>query len=455
MGEHQPQMDFKITRGLDVPITGAPEQVVTEAAPVRSVALIGNDYIGLKPALLVADGDAVKLGQPLFEDKNNPGVTFTAPGAGRIAGIHRGDRRALQSVVIELDGEDEETFDSWPRADLANLSQQTIRANLLASGLWTAFRTRPFGRIPRVDSEPDAIFVTAIDTNPLAANPDVAIGRSPDEFADSVLILSRLTQGNVYVCLAPDSAISGFDNDRIRIAKFAGPHPAGLVGTHIHFLEPADTTKTVWHLNYQDAIAIGRLFATGRLDPRRIIALGGPPVVNPRLLRTRLGASTVDLTRDELQPGAIRIVSGPVLSGRHAVGSMSYLGRYHLQLSVLSEDHGQEFLGWLAPGLRKYSANRIFLSSLLRRNRFDLTTSQHGSPRAMVPIGSFEKVMPLDLLPTPLLKSLLIRDTDTAQALGCLELDEEDLALCSFVCSGKYNYGEALRECLTIIERTG
>ena len=455
MHERQPQTVFRINKGLDVPIVGIPDQMVSDAAPVQSVALIGDDYLGLNPEMLVGEGDVVNLGQALFEDKQNPGVRFTAPGCGRVAAIHRGARRTLQSLVIELQGKSEETFNSWQGTELASLSEQAVRENLLVSGLWTAFRTRPFSRVPRVDSEPAAIFVTAIDTNPLAANPDLIIRASVQGFADGLSVLSRLTQGSVYVCMEPGSSVTVPSGDRIRIATFAGLHPAGLAGPHIHFLEPVDIDKTVWHINYQDVIAIGRLFTTGRLAVTRIVALAGPPVIRPRLVRARLGASTDDLTQGELPESPLRIVSGSVLSGRWAAGWAAYLGRYHSQLSVLAEGYRQEFLGWLAPGRKKFSANRIFVSSILRQQQFDMTTSQHGSPRAMVPIGNYEKVMPLDLLPTPLLKALLVRDTDTAQRLGCLELDEEDLALCSFVCCSKYDYGEALRECLTMIEQAG
>lgn len=294
-----------------------------------------------------------------------------------------------------------------------------------------------------------------MDTNPLAVDPNVVIKPRRYDFQNGLNVLARLTRGKVYVCEAPGSSATHVDREKIRLATFSGPRPAGLPGTHIHLLEPVGLGKTVWHLNYQDVIAIGVLFTTGRVFTERVVAVAGPSVKRPRLMRTRLGASTEDLVRDELEPGPVRIVAGSVLSGRQALGSLAYLGRYDLQVSVLPEGKPCEFLGWLSPGLDKYSAGRSFVSSLFRGRRFPLTTSQHGSPRAMVPIGSFERVMPLDLLPTPLLKALLVRDTETAQELGCLELGEEDLALCSFVCCSKYDYGEALRECLTMIEESG
>ncbi len=449
-------MTIRIKRGLDLPIAGTPaQQLPIEAVSTETAALLGGDYVGLKPNLLVTEGERVRLGQPIFEDRATPGVRVAAPAAGIVAAINRGARRRLLSVVIRCDGDDEETFERWPSAALTELDRDSVRNNLLATGLWTAFRARPFGHVPNPQSTPAAIFVTAIDTNPLAADPDLIIAGAADAFMDGVRVIRALTDGNVFVCVAADSQNPPISMERVKTVAFSGPHPAGLVGTHVHFLAPVSDDKIVWHLDYQDAIAIGRLFTSGRLDVSRIVSLAGPQVINPRLLKVPLGAHIDELVNGELRDGPGRSLSGSVLSGRRATGPEAYLGRYHLQVSVLGEQSRREFLGWLAPGTNKFSASGMFLSSLLPKRRFDLTTSQHGSPRALVPIGSFEKVMPLKLLITPLLKALLVNDTETAVSLGCLELVEEDLALCSFVCSSKYNYGEALRETLATIERTG
>lgn len=448
-------MFFKIKKGLDLPLAGRPEQVIHESNDVRSVALLGSDAIGLRPSMVVAVGDRVRLGQLLFTDKRNPGVHFTAPGAGIVSAINRGERRVLQSVTIQLDGDEEESFVAYSSDRIAGLHADEVRQNLLASGLWTAFRTRPFSNIPKQDSSPSAIFVTAIDTNPLAADPAVIIAMEADAFGNGLHAVSRLTNGQVYVCTAPGAPIDCPDNDPFRRAEFSGRHPAGLVGTHIHCLEPVSEAKTVWHISYQDVIAIGKVFATGRLAVERIVALAGPPVKHPRLIRTRLGANIQDLIANELKDGEMRIISGSVLSGHRASGWAAWLGRYHTQISILREGRERHFLDWLMPGLNKFSFERTYAGRLLNRSEFAMTTSQHGSPRAMVSIGSFEKVLPLDILATPLLKALLVGDTDTAKALGCLELDEEDLALCSFVCNGKYEYGPELRSNLNAIEANG
>ncbi len=448
-------MRIKIRKGLNLRIAGAPEQRLDDAKSIESTALVVGDYRGLQAEVLVGEGDWVRVGQPLVSDKKSPEVVLTSPGCGRVAAVHRGARRSPQSIVIRLEGDDEERFDAYDPARLLTLDRGTVRDLLLGSGLWASLRTRPFNNIPRPTDSPHSIFVTAIDTNPLAADPRLVIGERGKEFSEGVAILSRLTDGPVYVCRGPGPDLSVPVCDAVRTVTFDGPHPAGLPGTHIHYLDPVGEHKTVWHLHYQDVIAIGGLFATGRVPVERVIALGGPAVLRPRLLRTRMGASTVDLLEGELEHAECRVVSGSILSGRRAAGWAQYLGPYDLQISVLREGRDREFLGWAAPGFDKYSAIHAFASSLRPRHEFAMTTSQHGSPRAMVPIGNFERVLPLDILPAPLLKALLIQDTEAARALGCLELAEEDLALCSFVCCSKYEYGPALRETLDLIEKEG
>lgn len=444
---------MRIKPGLDLPISGAPAQEIHDGQPVRSVALVGFDTPGLKPTMLVQAGDRVRLGQPLFADKTNPGVRFTAPAAGVVADIHRGDKRLFQSVAIEIDGDEAETFRQVAPADLAALGEAQVRETLQQSGQWTALRTRPFNKVPAIDATPASIFVTAIDTHPLAADPAVVIAAQPDAFADGLTVLTRLAK--VFLCKAPGAALPGEQLPGVVTETFEGPHPAGLPGTHIHFLDPVSIRKTVWFVGYQDVIAIGKLFTTGRLWTERVVALAGPGVLRPRLVRTRLGASLDDLTRGELQPGEQRVVSGSVLGGRTSRGAAAWLGRYHVQVSCLPEGRDREFMHYLRAGTRKHSVTHAFLSSWMGRRLLPLTTTTNGSPRAMVPIGNYEAVMPLDILPTQLLRALLVGDTDTAQKLGVLELDEEDLALCTYVCAGKYEYGPVLRDMLTRIEKEG
>ncbi|BCA41135.1 Na(+)-translocating NADH-quinone reductase subunit A [Kluyvera ascorbata] len=446
---------IKITKGLDLPIAGLPDGQRIDDVTVTRVAVKGEEYIGLRPSMAVKEGDKVAKGQLLFEDKKIPGVRFTAPASGIVSAIHRGERRVLQSVVIDIEGDDAVAFNAYAPDELATLPRETVTEQLIESGLWTAMRTRPFSKTPAPGTEPAAIFVTAMDTNPLAADPQPIILAQRDAFNAGLTVLTRLTDGRVHVCQGSGGKLGGHPQGQVTFNQFAGPHPAGLAGTHIHFLEPVSLNKQVWHLNYQDVIAYGKLFLDGVLWTERIIALGGPQVKQPRLLRTRLGADLDALLVGELHDGENRVISGSVLNGTQAVGPHAFLGRFHLQVSVLKEGRDKELLGWVAPGRDKFSITRTTLGHFLKKKLFNLSTDTHGGERAMVPIGSYERVMPLDILPTVLLRDLLAGDTDSAQALGCLELDEEDLALCTYVCPGKYEYGPVLRHVLTQIEQEG
>lgn len=447
---------IEVKKGLDLPITGAPEQRIDDARPVRHVALLGTDYIGMKPTMAVKEGDKVKLGQLLFTDKKIEGVRFTSPAAGEVVAVNRGEKRRLLSVVIKVDeNEEAESFTAHGRDGLDKLDRQVVVDQLVESGLWTALRVRPFSRTPELDAVPYDIFVTAIDTHPLSADPSVIINEQQEAFEDGLKVLTRLTEGKVFLCTAPDAKMPGTGISGVQHETFGGRHPAGLVGTHIHFLSPVSIQRRVWHIGYQDVIAFGKLFAEGKLDVSRVVAIGGPRAEKPRLLRTRLGASTDELLAGEIvSPDDTRVINGSVFSGFTAEGNLRYLGRFCQQLSLLEEGLKRDFMGWLSPGAKRHSVLGIYLSSLKGLgNDYAPTTSTNGSERAMVPVGSYEKVMPLDILPTQLLRSLIVGDIETAMQLGCLELDEEDLALCTYVCPGKYEYGPILRDNLTMIEK--
>jgi Na+-transporting NADH:ubiquinone oxidoreductase subunit A len=447
---------YVIHKGLDLPITGAPAQKIDTGPAVSRVALVGDDYIGMKPKMAVEVGDSVKLGQLLFEDKKTPGVRFTSPGCGKVSAVNRGAKRKFESMVIDLEGEEEETFPSFAAAELDKLERNQVQDILIQSGMWTVLRTRPYSKVPDPGSVPHSIFVTAMDSNPLAADPAIIINERAEDFGYGLQILSRLTDGTVYVCKRPAADIPGDGIARVSMQEFDGPHPAGLAGTHIHFLDPVSDQKMVWSVNYQDVIAIGRLFTTGKLYLERVVSLAGPAVKNPRLIRTRVGADIAELVKTDLDQVNMRVISGSVLSGRQAAGGHAFLGRCHLQVSAIAEGREREFLGWALAGFKRFSVRNLYASSFIKPEpKFDFTSSAEGNRRAMVPIGSYEQVMPLDIDPPYFLRSLTVGDTEKAQALGCLELDEEDLALCAFVCPGKYNYGPLLREVLTRIETEG
>jgi Na+-transporting NADH:ubiquinone oxidoreductase subunit A len=452
----------EVEKGLDLPIEGAPIQVIRGDATTSRVAVMADDFPGMKPMMKVVEGDTVRRGQVLFEDRKTPGVLHTAPGAGRVVAINRGAKRALQSVVIALSKAETSGWPEKPECVEFDAfrggtptSRQGIVDLLVESGQWTAFRRRPFSKVPSPDEQPHSIFVTAIDTNPLAVLPEVVVAERRAEFQRGLEVVAQLTDGATYLCISENSDVDAGVSDAVSVERFRGPHPAGNAGLHIHRLDPVSRAKTVWSIGYQDVIAIGRLFETGQLDVARVVAIAGPVVEDPRLVRTRLGASTEDLAGQEGGGAEVRLIAGSVLSGKAASGEIfGYLGRYATQLSVLAEGRERVFLGWLTPGWNAFSSIPIYLSRMLKK-KFPLTTSTNGSPRAMVPIGMYERVMPMDILPTFLLRSLVVGDIEEAEKLGALELEEEDLALCSFVCPGKTDYGPLLRKNLEMIEKEG
>ena len=444
---------FSLKKGLNLPILGAPEQVIGEGPAVKTVAVLGSDYVGLKPRLAVQEGDKVSAGDPIFAHKDTPDVMVTAPASGTVKAVNRGARRALISVEIEIDAKSNKARDFSKVG--SNRSANGIVERLAASGLWTSFRTRPYSKVPATDTRPSAIFVTAMDSEPLAPDAAVIINDAAKEFEDGLKAITKLTEGTTYLCVEDGTDGPGGDIKGVEVATFSGPHPSGLAGTHIHFLQPPTAEKFIWTIGYQDVIAIGALMKTGKLDSKRVVGITGPLAKNPRLVRTIAGASMEELSNGELNSDVpVRYVSGSVLSGTLGEGPSAYVGRYARQITLIEEDYKQIPMGWIRPMFAKYS-NQPVLGSALSSKLFPLTSNLNGGRRAMVPLGTFEKLMPQDYLPTQLLRSLLVMDTDQAQALGVLELDEEDLGLCGFSCPAKYEYGMALRDCLTKIEKEG
>ena len=445
--------NFSLKKGLTLPVEGAPAQAVTEGPDVTTVAVLGADYIGLKPRLAVQEGDAVACGAPIFAHKDTPTVIVTSPVSGRVRAVNRGARRALISVEVQVDA------DAAAPVDFSGVGDADTAAGLAeklcAAGLWTSFRTRPYSKVPDPETRPAAIYVTAMDTEPLTADPAVVIVEASEAFRAGLAAIVRLCEGTTYLCHAEGANIPGADIEGVEAATFSGPHPAGLPGTHMHFLDPPSAERFVWTIWYQDVIAIGRLLETGQLNSERVIALSGPLVSEPRLVRTVAGASMNDLTYECIDTSVpVRLISGSILSGRAGEGVSAYLGRYDRQITVIEEDPKQIPMGWIRPMPGKYAFQPV-LGSAFSKKLYKLTSNLNGGRRAMVPLGTFEELMPQDFLPTQLLRALLVMDTDVAQALGALELDEEDLGLIGFSCPAKYEYGLALRDCLTKIEKEG
>jgi Na+-transporting NADH:ubiquinone oxidoreductase subunit A len=443
-----------LKKGLDIPISGGPKQMIRPGNPVGRVALIGDDYPGMKPTMLVGPGDYVITGQQLFTDKKNPGVVFTSPGCGTVMAVNRGEKRKFESIVIELEGDEAVNFgDPLDRPE--QLEPPAIRERLINSGLWTAFRTRPYGKTPVISANPAALFITAMDTAPLAARPLVILREYEAAYRFGLEILRRLLDVPIHYCTGEDTLQPFEQVDGLEYWSFQGPHPAGLPSTHIHFIDPVHENKTAWHIGYQDVIAIGHLFLTSELMTEKIVSLAGAGVIQPALIKTRVGGSLAEICRREISLDELRVISGSVLSGRESAGNTTFLGRFHDQVSVIAHSSGRSFINWLMPGRERYSIVPAFASSFCKKKTFPMNTALWGGKRAIFPLGTYEKVMPMDIIAMALLKSIARGDTDKSKALGCLELIEDDLGLCGFVCPGKNEFGPTLREVLTAIESGG
>ncbi len=446
---------FRIKKGLDLPITGSPKQEITKTIKTKKVALLGDDYVGMKPTMLVSIGDKVKLGQVLFTDKKTPSVKYTAPASGEVLQVNRGEKRAFKSIVIEVQGTEEETFKSFAENELTSLNTDVIKSILIDSGMWTSIRVRPFSKVANPETQPNSIFITAMDTNPLAPSIEKVLEGNENNFQNGLTVISKLTENKVFLCKSPETNLPSTNINNVSIEEFEGPHPSGLVGTHMHFIDPVSSKKHVWYINAQDVAAIGYLFTKGKINTERIISIGGPQVKTPSLIKTQIGADLNELTEGELKNDENRVISGSVLSGFTAEGMVPFLGRYHQQVSVIKEEKKREFFGWVNPSANKFSVQAVMLSSVLPSKKFNFGTALNGGHRAIVPVGSYEKVVPLDIVINYFLRSLAVDDIEEAEQLGCLELDEEDLALCTFVCPSKIDHGENLRRNLTQIEKEG
>ena len=451
---------YHITKGYDIPISGRAEQIAQEASPPGRVAVKPSDFLGVIPRLRVQVGDEVAAGSPVAENKKDPRILLCSPAGGQVVAINRGPRRRIDEIVIEIDPEGEKfvDFPAHSPEEISNgLDRDEIVDSLLNAGLWPLIRQRPFARVASPDDSPQSIFVSAIDTEPLAASPEFLLQDEESSFEAGMRILSRLTNGNVHLCCpaSPSPQLRCLkESDIAKVHTFAGPHPAGSVGTHIHRIEPLRKGQVAWTVKAAEVALIGRFFREGHFPVERIIAVVGEGAKVRKYFRTRLGAPVEALLAGGVQNGKQRLISGTVLTGRQ-LNPGSFIGYYDTTLSVIPEGGKRTFLGWMLPGFGKSSFSRTFASSLTGKEKCEIDTSLNGSLRAIVPIGSYESVMALDIQPTFLFKSIIYGDLEEAEKLGLLECAEEDVALLSYVCHSKIDFCSLLRQGLEQYEKEG
>jgi len=442
-----------IKRGLDIKLVGEADKIISDLPLPETFAIKPTNFIGITPKLLVKQGDEVYAGTALFNDKNNEAIKFCSPVSGEIIEILRGEKRRILEVKILADKEIK--YVSFNKTNPHDLSREDIIQTLLNSGVWPFIRQRPFGIIANPNETPKSIFISAFDSNPLAPDNDLIMQGEDSAFQTGLDALRKLTDGKVHLNMDADTpATKVFTNAKgVEINKISGPHPAGNVGVQIHLIDPVNKGEVVWCLNPQGVLIVGRLFMQGKFDASSMVALTGSQIKNPKYYKTIVGSAVKNIIADgQLKEGENRIISGNVLTGNQISGD-GYLDFYDYQITVIPEGREPEFMGWLAPGFKKFSMSRTFFSWLNPNKKHDLNTNLHGEERPFVVTGEYEKVFPMNIYPVHLLKSILIEDIELMENLGIYEVVEEDFALCEFVCTSKIESQEIIRRGLDIIRK--
>ena len=441
----------KLKKGFNINLAGVAKKEIVDSIAANVFTLKPTDFHAIdRPKVLVAEGDSVKAGSPILYDKARPEVLFTAPVSGEIIAVNRGEKRKLLEIRILGDKQIEyQNFHRYTVSDLNNISRKDILKNILPSGIWPRFIQRPYGIIANPEDIPRAIFISSFDSHPLAPDFDLILKGQDQYFQTGLDILRRLTSGKVHLNLDADAEVSTLFGSvtGVQVNKFSGPHPSGNVGVQIHHLDPINKGEIVWTICPYGVMQIGKLFLEGIYDASKIFALAGPPVKSPKYFSTHDGACIDKFVEDNLTHQHVRFISGNALTGER-ISADGFLGYYDNLITVLTEGDYSEFIGWLKPTFGKLSFHRAWgLMSFLRKNdQFNLDTNTRGEERAFVQTGVFEKVTPMDILPTHLVKAIMAEDYDDMESLGIYEVVEEDLALCEFVDVSKHPIQSIVRE---------
>ena len=447
---------FSIKKGRNIRLKGAAKKEVIAASFPKHVAVQPPDFKGLNLRLAVEVGDSVKVGTTILSDKADPQVGIASSASGKVAAINRGLKRALLSVVIETDGRQEtEGFQFFTEEQIRNISRNDVVRFLLKGNLWPVIRQRPFSKVADPLEKPKAVFIHAMNTEPLAPDMDFILKNKEKEFQTGLTILKQLTDGDVHLCVCEGSnAVALTRAEGVQTHVFSGPHPAGNVSTHIHCVDPINKGDLVWYVEAQDVLRIASLFLKGIYPVERIVAVTGEGAAGYQVYaKTIMGAPLSVLPGGRIT-GPVRYLSGSVLAGKD-VGAHGFLRFYDTQVTILPEGGRREFLGWLSPGVNKYTFSKTFFSAFLPEREVSLDSDRHGSDRAIVLNSIYDSLVPLDIMTYFLLKAVLSGNVEEAEELGILECDEEDFALCTFACPSKTDVGGIISQGLALIEKEG
>ena len=434
-----------IKKGHNINISGLASREFSNAPTQKFVSISPQDFNYIKPKLLVKEGDQVSIGDAIFFDKTNPEVKWPSIASGTIFKIVYGERRAVLDIIIEVDEEKEKNIESDKQINLS--SKDNVKEFIQKHNFWPFFTQRPFNKVVNPSDSPKCIVVSLADSSPLANDLSFSLAENKEYIISALSNLKKLTDGQLYVAVRGDNFSFLSDYDFINLIQVEGPHPSGNVGVILNRVNPLNQNEIVWTVQGSHLPVLGKLFSKGIIDFSLNICVGGP-AVKPSYIKSRIGAR-FNLYKDSLLMENVRIISGNVLTGKQ-VDFDGFLGFYHSSFSVIEESFERPFIGWLHPGGKsKYSVFNAYLGS--NKKSFDFTTLQNGSNRAFVPVDAWEKVFPMDIYINALARSIEANDIDEMEQLGIYECDEEDVALCSFVCPSKSDVGAIIRKGLDTI----
>ncbi len=444
--------EIRLKKGLNINLLGEADKVYASVKPTERYVVKPTDFHGLTPKLAVKVGDKVKAGTTLFFDKYNDKVNFSAPVSGEVIDIVRGAKRKILEVVLKADAVIE--YEHFISDTAKSISREQIIDTMLKAGIWPSVRQKPYDIVANPTDMPKAIFISAFNSAPLTIDNDFALYGMDELFQKGLDYITQLSSGKTHLNIDGNTNSSTvFTGAKgVVINKISGAHPAGNVGIQVHHIDPINKGEVVWCLQPQDVIAIARLFTQGKYDVSRIVALAGSQVKKPKYYRTIAGATIANLLTDNIIEGDNRIISGDILTGQH-IDVNGTLGFYDTTITVIEEGKEQEFLGWILPGLHKFSASKTFLSWLNPSKKYTLNANMHGEERAYVMTGEYEKVLPMDIYPTQLIKACMIEDVELMENLGIYEVSPEDLALCEFVCTSKIEVQSIIRHALDLVRK--
>jgi Na+-transporting NADH:ubiquinone oxidoreductase subunit A len=445
---------IKIRKGLNIPLKGKAEKILDQSQKQASLfAIKPTDFPSVIPKVVKKEGEAVKAGDIIFYDKYRPDIKFTAPVSGTLKSIVRGERRKILEFVIQSD--DKQEYVKFEVDNFNSLSKEKVTEILLLSGTWTFIRQRPYDIIANPTDSPKAIFISGFDSSPLAPDYDFILNGQETDLQKGIDVLKKLTDGKIHLTVNGAFPVNKIFTslNGIELNTIKGPHPAGNVGIQMHHISPINKGETAWHINPQDVVIIGRLFNKGVFDASKIIALTGSEVLKPKYYKTIIGSDIKYMIENNVTADThLRYISGNVLTGTK-ISPDGYLSFYHNQITVIPEGDEYELFGWMLPGFNKFSVSRSFFSWLMPGKEYRMNANFHGGERPFVFSEEYEKVLPMDIYPVYLLKSIIIEDIDQMEALGIYEVGEEDFALCEFVCTSKIPVQSILRKGFNLMIR--